>query len=127
MKFLPRHVVSLFLLGCHLLGLHFDAPAQDSSGPTNSDRAAIAREALSRLKGIDLDVNPSVKVAVLKVLDQSRGTPQFVEIVRDFNIKDQDAALLEIATGNPASSAGAEAMRLILNGPNVDLLKQSLA
>jgi len=41
---------------------------------------------------------------VLKVLEQTRGTPQFVEIVRDFNLKDQDEALLEIAAQSPASS-----------------------
>ncbi len=127
MKFASRWVSRLLLLACQLLGCIAAALAADSGSLANSDRAAIAREALSRLKGIDLDANPGVKAAVLKVLDQARGTPQFVEIVRDFNIKDQDAALLEIATRNPGSSAGVEAMRLILNGPNVELLKQSLA
>src|SRR5436190_24265866 len=127
MKSAPRWVPRFLLLSCHLLSWHYTALADDSGSPTNSDRAAIAREALSRLKGIDLDANPGVKAAVLKILNQSRGTPQFVEIVRDFEIKDQDAALLEIATRNPASSTGVEAMRLILNGPNVELLKQFLA
>src|SRR5213593_4146630 len=90
MKFSPRWLPGLLLFACHLLAWNSGALADDSGSPTNSDRAAIAREALSRLKGIDLDANPGVKAAVLKLLDQSRGTPQFVEIVRDFNIKDQD-------------------------------------
>src|SRR5439155_8178824 len=58
-----------------------------SAAPEEPDRGAIAAEALSRLKGIDLDANPGVKAAVVRVLDQARGTPQFVEIVRDFKIK----------------------------------------
>ena len=82
---------------------------------------------MSRLKGIDLDANPGVKTAVLKLLDQTRGTPQFVEIVRDFKITGQEEALLEFAEHNPASSSGADAMRLVLNGQNEALLKDALA
>src|SRR5215471_3344344 len=71
--------------------------ASDSSG---DERTAISLEALTRLKGMDLETNPAIKTAVMKILEQIRGTSQFVEIVRDFNIKDQEAALLEIAAEN---------------------------
>ena len=111
---------SLLLAGLVSVG-NFTARAADSN------RLAIAFEALSRLKGIDLDANPGVKAAVLKLLDQVRGTPQFVELVRDFKIKDQEAALLEISIKHPASSEGVEAMRMILNGPKAGLVKQALA
>src|SRR5207249_1442685 len=67
-------------------------PAQSN----DSDRASIALEALSRLKGLDLEANPAVKSAVLKVLEQVRGRPEFVEIVRDFKIKGQEKGLLEL-------------------------------
>jgi putative membrane-bound dehydrogenase-like protein len=96
-------------------------------GSTDANLATIEFEALNRLKGIDLEANPGVQQAVLKELNQARGTPQFVEIVRDFNLKGQDTVLLEIAAQNPASSTGAEAVRLILNQPNDKLLKNSLA
>ena len=76
---------------------------------------------------MDLEANPGIKNAVLKVLAQTRGTPQFVELVRDFDLKDQDEALLEIAARTPASSSGVEAIRLVLNRPNLELLKNSLA
>src|SRR5580765_5228909 len=56
------------------------APGADSTEQT--ERTAVAIEALSRLKGIDLEANPAVKTAVLKVLDQIHGKPQFVELVR---------------------------------------------
>jgi putative heme-binding domain-containing protein len=124
MKFTARRLIGLLLLGCFLLAGAAISPAEDS---TNNNRAAIALEALSRLKGMDLDANPAVKNAVLKVLEQTRGTPQFVEIVRDFNLTSQDEALLEIAAQNPASSTGVDAIRLILNRPNLDLLNRSLA
>jgi putative heme-binding domain-containing protein len=98
--------------------------APDAAGDT---RRSINLEALSRLKGLDLDANPSVKAVVLKLLDQVRGAPQFVELVRDFKIQGQDPGLLEIAADEPASTAGVEAMRLVLSHSNADLLQAALA
>src|SRR5207245_5868963 len=115
------------LLGSFFIIWSCTALAEGSGQQTNSDRAAIALEALSRLKGIDLEANPAVKAAVLKVLEEVRATPQFVEIVRDFKIKGQGAALLELALKSPNGSAGAEAMRLILEEQDFELLKTSLA
>ena len=100
------------------------APGADPS--EQSERTAVAIEALSRLKGIDLEANPAVKTAVLKVLDQIRGKPQFVELVRDFKIKDQDPALLEIAIQNPDSAAGVDAAKLILEHKQGALFESSL-
>jgi len=74
-------------LACYLCACTFAAAAEEGDKSSDPDRAAIALEALSRLKGIDLDTNPVVKTAVLNVLDQVRGTPQLVELVRDFKIK----------------------------------------
>ena len=100
------------------------APGADSTEQT--DRTTVAIEALSRLKGIDLEANPAVKTAVLKVLDQIRGTPQFVELVRDFKIKDQEPALLEIAIQNPNNAAGVDAAKLILEHKQDALFESSL-
>ncbi len=59
---------------------------------------------------------------VIKILDRVRGTPQFVEIVRDFNIKGQEQPLLEIAAKDPSGPTGAEALRQVLrNGDLADL------
>ena len=121
MKLVALRVTGSLLLVCLLSVGNFTARADDSN------RLAIAFEALSRLKGMDLNANPGVKAAVLRLLEQVRDTPQFVELVRDFKIKDQEAALLEISIKHPASSEGVEAMRLILNGPKAELVKQALA
>jgi putative heme-binding domain-containing protein len=98
-----------------------DAPANDSAS------AAISMEALSRLKGLDLDTNPSLKAVVLRLLDQMRGKPEFVEIVRDFKIPGQTTGLLEIAAKNPNNQTGVDAMRLVLKEENLDALKGGLA
>src|SRR5829696_2276720 len=69
-------------------------------------------EALSRLKDVDLEANPALKGAVLKVLDKTRGTPQFVEIVRDFKLKGESKELVDFASKHPTDSTGVEALRL---------------
>lgn len=126
MKFTVRRAASLLFLGGCLLASEATVCAGDAGPADDSSRTAIAVEALSRLKGMDLESNPAVKQAVLKVLAQTRGTPQFVELVRDFHLPDQEAALLEFATQHPASSTGAEAMRLVLGRPDNGLLQTSL-
>jgi putative heme-binding domain-containing protein len=87
---------------------------------------SVALEALNRLKGIDLESNPAVKTAVLKILEQVKGTPQFVEIVRDFKIKGQESALLDFACKQPASSAAAEAVRIVLRNDGTNLICAAL-
>jgi putative heme-binding domain-containing protein len=87
---------------------------------------SVAMEALSRLKDIDLESNPAVKNAVLKVLEQVKGTPQFVETVRDFNITGQEPALLDFACKEPASSAAAEAVRIVLHNDGTNLISATL-
>jgi len=69
-------------------------------------------EALSRLKGVDLEANPALKGAVLKVLEKTKGTPQFVEIVRDFNLSGRTKELADFAAKHPSDSAGVEALRM---------------
>lgn len=127
MKFTARRATSLWLFVGWLFSGSPTLPAGEAPVADNPTRTATAVEALSRLKGMDLEANPTVKTAVLKVLEQTRGTPQFVELVRDFNLPDQEAALLEFAAQHPASSTGTEAMRLVLKGPNPGLVPSALA
>jgi putative heme-binding domain-containing protein len=93
------------------------------SGP---DRNSIAVEALKRLKGVDLESNPAIKAAVLKVLQSTQGTPHFVEIVRDFQVPDMEPELLQFAQNNPAKPAGVDAVRMVLAGGKVDLIAKAL-
>jgi len=98
--------------------------AQDTG--SRSDRTAVAVEALKRLKGIDLESNPALKLAVLKVLESTKGTPQFVELVREFKIKGQSRALLAFAIEHPEETAGADAIRLVLGEGDLPLIEAAL-
>jgi putative heme-binding domain-containing protein len=100
--------------------------AADTTTPELDERTAIAIEALSRLKGMDLEANPGVKAAVSKVLDQVHGRPQFVELVRDFKIKGQEPALVELAIQNPGNNTGADAARLLLENEATELIRAAL-
>ena len=93
---------------------------------SESQRTAIALEALSHLHGVDLDAKPNLKAAVLKLLDRTRGTPQFVQIVKQFHFKDQDAGLLDVAIANPGNDVGVEAIRQILANDDSKLLESEL-
>lgn len=115
--------VSVFLL---LAGSPGSAVSQE--GSADPDRRAIAIEALSRLKGMDLEANPAVKNAVMKVLETTRGTPDFVKIVQDFQIKGQQRGLLEVAVNHPADSGGVEAMKMLLaDAEAAGLIKETLS
>ena len=74
----------------------------------------IATEALQRLKSVDLTQDADVRHAVTAMLQASKGTAQFVELVRDFKLKDQGDGLLEMALKNPASAEGIEAAKMLL-------------
>jgi putative heme-binding domain-containing protein len=97
-------------------------PAANSS---NSDDVAL--EALKRLEGIDLDENPAVKQAVLRVLENHRGTPVFVRIVKQFDLRDHAPELLEIVVEHPATEHGVEAMRLLLTQGHSDRVREALS
>lgn len=98
------------------------AGAADSAG-----RGSVQVEALNRLKGLDLEANPAVKAAVLRALQSLRGTETFVELVRDFGVREEDEALLDYALAHPRESAGVEAMRLLLGREDPALVRTALA
>jgi len=101
--------------------------ASRAAEPLEPERVTTVIEALTRLGPEKVEANPKLKEALGKVLEATKGTPRFVELVRDFRIKDQDIALLEIAVENPNNSTGVEATRLILASRNPGLLKAWLA
>jgi putative heme-binding domain-containing protein len=63
---------------------------------------------------------------VLKVLDKTRGTPNFVRLVQHFKLKDQNAGLLEVALAQPAGESGVEATRMLLAAGDTPLLQTTL-
>ncbi len=75
---------------------------------------SAALEALRRLKGMDFEANPALKTALMRVLETTRGTPAFVEIVRDFGLMGQEEGLLEVVAANADGTSGAQAIRMVL-------------
>ncbi len=102
----------------------FASSAWSSSDDTQ--KISIALEALKHLPGSDLNSNPNLKAAVYRLLDQARGTSQFVQIVKQFDLKDQNEGLLELAGNNPASDFGVDAMRVLLAAQGLNSIKQAL-
>ncbi|MEZ0258045.1 MAG: PVC-type heme-binding CxxCH protein [Chthoniobacter sp.] len=84
----------------------------------NGDANALAAEALTRLKNVDMGSNPGVKTALEKSLATSRGTPRFIEIVRDFHLKDQGQAVLDAALANVTDPMANEGLNLVLAQPD---------
>lgn len=111
-------VVLAMGLGWAPLALGQDAPGGGAAGSS-----ASAVEALRRLKGMDFEANPALKAALMRVVDSTRGTPAFVELVRDFELKGQEEGLMEVAARHPADPSAAEAIRLILDGGGLETFR----
>ncbi len=89
-------------------------------------KTALAVEALTRLQNVDLDQNPRLKQAVLRTLEKSRGSANFLKLVQQFKLSDQGPGLLEVATRNSTNETGVEAARLLLSSKDCGLLEKSL-
>ena len=114
------------LIGTILFVVGFLLSAQQPTASEEEQKTALAVEALTRLQNVDLEQNPKLKQTVLRVLEKTRGTPDFVKLVQQFKLKGQERALLEAATRNWTNETGVDAIRLVLANGNSALLKESL-
>src|SRR5688572_26024530 len=92
----------------------------------SDDRTALAVEAVTRLQSVDLNQNAKLKETVFKLLDRTRGTPDFLRLVKHFELKGQQAGLLDLAIAQPTDEAGVEAMRLVLAEDSQKLIEEKL-
>ena len=118
-------LLSSLALTC-VIGLAAEDTLPKTSSRVIDERTSIAVEALSRLPDGDISDKPQIKTAVERVLGSIRDMPEFVKLVRKFNLTNQNAGLLEIAVTEPASETGVEAARLILANKDFDLLERRL-
>ena len=84
---------------------------------TTGPAGDIVREALVRLKGTS---SPEVAGALKGALEKAKGTPQFVELVRDFGAAGQGAALLDTAVAIANDPAANDAVKLLYNDADAD-------
>jgi putative heme-binding domain-containing protein len=120
-------LVVMLALGVRAVGIEMRAFGQQVEAASSQDRIALAVETLKRIEGVDLHANPAVQTAVLNVLAQLRGQAVFVELVRQFGLRDQHAALLEFAAAHPGTAAGADAARLVLEQDGLEAIRGAVA
>jgi putative membrane-bound dehydrogenase-like protein len=89
-------------------------------------RNLITSEAISRLKSFDAKKNPNHAAALNKLLEQSKGTTAFVEIVGKFGISQRYPDLLQLAQKQPTEQIGIDAIRVLLDRDQDRLIKSGL-
>jgi putative membrane-bound dehydrogenase-like protein len=77
-------------------------------------RELITTEALARIKNIDVKNNPKHAEALNGLLERSKGTSTYVEMVGKFNVVERYGSLLAIAQNQPSEQLGIDAMKLLL-------------
>lgn len=100
--------------------------AQDRGALAQSSSSSAALETVRRLKGMDFEANPALKAALMRVVDTTRGTPDFVELVRDFQLTGQIEGLLDVASRHPEAGAGADAVRMAVAEGGVEAVRGAL-
>src|SRR5665647_3932726 len=90
-KFRPlKNIIGVFLFAsCASV---FGQTTNPASGLTEEQRFNITLEALSRLQGAE--TNPAVRAVIEKTLTKTRGTPRFVQLVKQLQLKNQDEGLM---------------------------------
>src|SRR4051812_36034155 len=87
---------------CLIAAWALGAPLRAAAAEEQTEKTALAVEALSRLQGVNIEANPKLKETIFKVLDKTRGTADFVRLVQQFNLPGQNPGLLEVAVAQPA-------------------------
>jgi len=82
----------------------------------NPERQQLVRsESLSRLGSVDLSTRPELKAVVEETLKQSAGTPQYTQLISQFNLADRYPELLTLALANPESQTAIETLRVLFD------------
>ncbi|MBI1830967.1 MAG: c-type cytochrome [Planctomycetes bacterium] len=87
----------------------------------------ITTEAINRLKTFDINKNPAHAAALDNLLDQSKGTTAFVEMVGKFNVAKRYPELLALAQKQPTEQIGVDAIRVLFERDQVKLIQTGLA
>jgi putative membrane-bound dehydrogenase-like protein len=88
--------------------------------------AVIVTEALNRVKGFDLTKDPNARDVLNKVLDQTRGSVQFLTLVDRFNLEDRYPEIVALAQDQPDSQLAVDAVKLLVNKEHRQLVLQAL-
>jgi putative membrane-bound dehydrogenase-like protein len=95
------------------------------TAPEPGRSGVIVAESLARLSKLDVKSNPEALKAVSDMLDRTKGTPAFVEMLGRFNVPGHNAELLAMAQKTPNDQLGVDAMRLLVDR-DLKLVKSAL-
>jgi len=115
-----------FISGPEKTGALEELLVTNSREPTARGHEEIAFETLTRLKGVDAEAHPELKAALAEALASYRGAPEFVNLVQDFHLRDQDAGLLDVALQHSGDESGVQALRLLLASGDLATLESAL-
>jgi len=87
----------------------------------------LATLALKHLGAVNLDKFPKLKPAVHKVLDASKGTAAYVQMVSRLNLSERYSDLLGLAQKHSTEQLGVEAMRTLLAKQQFKLVRRGLS
>ena len=77
-------------------------------------KSYIAAESITRLRNFNIN-NPKYKSSLNAVLNRSKGTKQFINLVEKFGISDRYPELLEMAWKNPTDQIGVDSITALLS------------
>ena len=82
--------------------------------PAQRSKDALKVKALVRLKQFDLDEKPELKAAVLRHLETVRGTPEYLELVEKFQLREAAGELASLVGEAADDTLAVNAARLLL-------------
>ncbi|HKB39984.1 MAG TPA: PVC-type heme-binding CxxCH protein [Gemmataceae bacterium] len=86
----------------------------------------IVSESLTRLKNFDIKSNPGYAATLDRLLEKSRGSARFIELVARFGVARHYPELLAIAQKNPEEQLGVNAIRALLEKNQPALIRKGL-
>jgi putative heme-binding domain-containing protein len=87
---------------------------------------SIQLEAVGRLQGVKSPKVPPLEPIVAKVLDEKRGTPEFVELCDQTDVRTRDGELLAYAAAHNGETAGVQAARIVMRHNDKKAIKAAL-
>lgn len=99
-----------------------------SVGNTDAEKkksSYLVSEAIARLKNVDKS-SSEYQSAITRVLDDARGTAQYITLISRFGIEERYPELLSLAQAKPAEQMGVDAVRVLLEKKQWKLLRRDL-
>jgi len=102
-------------------------PAASAQDDAQRAKDALIVRTLLRLPGVELSQKPEAKAALLRYLDNQKGTEKYLEIVEKFGLRETKDELLKVATQQADGTLGMKAAGLLVKFGERDLLAKSIA